>query len=267
MLPARGLCAHLRVTVAPKIIKQGDAFVVSVRGAASSALPTATVGQNEIRFSRCGERCFVGIGAVSYDTRAGLYRIKVMAGKQKRNIQLTVKKAAFRTASLSLPHEMTSISPTDLEIIREENILLNSLFLTVSERAWDGPFMIPVDNTIVMPFGTKRIMNKTWSSVHRGVDIRGSEGDEVRASNNGRVALARSLFLGGNTVILDHGQGIHTIYMHLSRTHVVTGDSVSKGDVIGFIGSTGRATGPHLHFGIKISNISVNPLSVLELRL
>jgi len=110
-------------------------------------------------------------------------------------------------------------------------------------------------------------MNKTWTSIHRGIDIKGLEGDEVKASNNGRVVLAQELFFGGNTIILDHGQGIHTVYMHLSQLHVDCGDAVSKGDVIGLLGSTGRSTGPHLHFGVKISNISVNPLSVLKLGL
>lgn len=267
MLPARGICATFRVSVEPKIIKQGDAFVVSVTGATGSAIPMATVAKNEIRFSRCGERCFVGIGAVSHDTKAGVYPVKVTAGRYTRHTSLTVKKGTFRTTSLSLPDETVNLSPADLEIINEENNLLRSLFLMISERMWDGPFIIPVDNTIVLPFGAKRIMNKTWTSVHRGVDIRGSEGDKVKASNNGRVALARNLFLGGNTVILDHGLGIYTLYMHLSRTHVAPGDTVSKGDIIGFIGSTGRATGPHLHFGITISTISVNPLSVTELKL
>ncbi|MBS1113927.1 MAG: Peptidase, partial [Nitrospirae bacterium] len=75
------------------------------------------------------------------------------------------------------------------------------------------------------------------------------------------------LFFGGNTIILDHGQGIHTVYMHLSQLRVGCADSVSKGDVIGLLGSTGRSSGPHLHFGVKISDISVNPLSVLNLDL
>jgi murein DD-endopeptidase MepM/ murein hydrolase activator NlpD len=110
-------------------------------------------------------------------------------------------------------------------------------------------------------------MNKTWTSVHRGVDIKGAEGDKVRASNNGKVVLAQGLFFGGNTIVLDHGQGIHTVYMHLSQMNVRFGDSVSKGDVIGLVGSTGRSTGPHLHFGVKISNVSVSPPSILKLDL
>jgi len=99
------------------------------------------------------------------------------------------------------------------------------------------------------------------------VDIRGKEGDRVAASNRGRVVLAEELFFGGNTVILDHGQGIFTIYMHLSSFNVKPDDLVSTGDVIGSVGSSGRSSGPHLHFGVKVLGISVNPVSFAKLRL
>jgi murein DD-endopeptidase MepM/ murein hydrolase activator NlpD len=256
-----------RVEISPKVIRQGDAFLVRVTGRNSPAVPTATVTAKKIQFSKCGEGCFIGIGAVGIDVKTGDYPVRVAAGKTTKTIRLTVKKASVQTLALSLPEGKVTLSPADLEIVKEENIMLESRFLTVSERQWKGVFRIPTDNEISTAFGTKRIMNKTWTSIHRGVDIRGSEGDEVRASNNGTVVLARELFFGGNTIILDHGQGIYTLYMHLSQMNVRPGDPVAKGDIIGLLGSTGRATGPHLHFGVKVSNVSVNPLSLLKLDL
>ena len=89
----------------------------------------------------------------------------------------------------------------------------------------------------------------------------------MKASNSGSVVLAEDLFFGGNTVVLDHGLGIYTVYMHLSGFNVTPGLRVSKGDIIGFVGSSGRASGPHLHFGVKIFEINVNPASFLKLRL
>jgi murein DD-endopeptidase MepM/ murein hydrolase activator NlpD len=127
--------------------------------------------------------------------------------------------------------------------------------------------MAPLENDISLRFGTKRIMNRKMISVHRGVDIRGKKGEQIRASNNGRIVLAGELFLGGNTIIIDHGQGIYSIYMHLSKFNSDVNDSVSRGDVIGHVGSTGRSTGPHLHFGIKVNTISVNPFSLIRLPL
>jgi murein DD-endopeptidase MepM/ murein hydrolase activator NlpD len=256
-----------RIVISPKTIRQGDAFIVKVTGIESPAVPSATVAKNAIQFSSCGKGCFIGIGAIGIDAKTGTYLVKIKAGKKRGKISLTVKKAFVQTIALSLPEEKVTLSPDDLEIVQEENNRLKALFLTISERLWEGVFRIPADNEISTPFGTRRIMNETWTSIHRGVDIKGSEGDEVRASNNGKVVLAQGLFLGGNTIILDHGQGIHTVYMHLSQMNVCSGDSVSKGDVIGLIGSTGRSTGPHLHFGVKISDVSVNPLSVLKLDL
>jgi len=256
-----------RIDISPKIIRQGDAFIIKLTGINTSDIPTATVAKNSIPFSVCGKGCFIGMGAMNLDAKTGTYLVKVKAGKMRKNLILTVRKATFQKITMTLPEEKVIVSPGDLEIVKEENNRLKSLFLSVSDRLWDGVFLTPIDNEISTFFGTERIMNKTWTSIHRGIDIKGLEGEEVRASNNGRVVLAQELFFGGNTIILDHGQGIHTVYMHLSQLHVDCGDSVSKGDVIGLLGSTGRSTGPHLHFGVKISDISVNPLSVLKLDL
>jgi len=256
-----------RIEIAPKIIRQGDVFIIRVTGIKKSDMPSAAVAKNAIHFSMCGEGCFIGIGAISLEARTGSYPVKIKSGGKRKNLRITVKKAAFRQITMTLPEEKVILSPDMLEVVKEENKRLKSLFLVISDRLWEGGFLSPVENTISTYFGTKRIMNKTWTSIHRGIDIKGLEGDEVRASNNGRVVLAQELFFGGNTIILDHGQGIHTVYMHLSQLYVDCGDSVSKGDVIGLLGSTGRSTGPHLHFGVKISDISVNPLSVLKLDL
>jgi len=256
-----------RIEIAPKIIRQGDVFIIRVTGIKKSDMPSAAVAKNAIHFSMCGEGCFIGIGAISLEARTGSYPVKIKAGGKRKNLRITVKKAAFRQITMTLPEEKVILSPDMLEVVKEENKRLKSLFLVISDGLWEGGFLSPVENTISTYFGTKRIMNKTWTSIHRGIDIKGLEGDEVRASNNGRVVLAQELFFGGNTIILDHGQGIHTVYMHLSQLHVDCGDLVSKGDVIGLLGSSGRSIGPHLHFGVKISDISVNPLSVLKLDL
>ncbi len=266
--PLDGFCGKApRVKISPKVIRQGDVFLIMVENAGSESSPRASLARLPIRFSGCGKGCFVGIGAVSHDAKVGAHMVRVSVGKYERRIRLTVKRGGFRTTSLLLPEEKVILSPEDLATVREENDLLRSLFLTTSDRLWEGRFLIPSDKAIVTPFGTKRIMNASWTSVHRGVDIRGAEGDEVMASNSGRVVLARSMFLGGNTIVIDHGQDIFTIYMHLSRMSAGVGDFVKKGDVIGLVGSTGRATGPHLHFGVKVSNISVNPLSLVGLPL
>jgi murein DD-endopeptidase MepM/ murein hydrolase activator NlpD len=136
-----------------------------------------------------------------------------------------------------------------------------------SERLWKGSFVLPLLNPLSTLFGTVRIINGETVSVHRGLDMKGLEGEEIRASNRGRVVLTEELFFGGNTVILDHGQGIFTIYMHMSQFHVRPGDLVSKNDLIGYVGSSGRSSGPHLHFGVKVTGMNANPVSIVDLKL
>jgi len=150
---------------------------------------------------------------------------------------------------------------------KREDKRLKSICQIVSERLWEGKFILPLENDISTVFGTKRIINQKMISIHRGVDLKGQEGEEVKASNSGRAVLAEELFFGGNTIILDHGQGIYTIYMHLSKFNVKPEDIILKGDIIGFVGSSGRSTGPHLHFGVKVMDINTNPVSLAKLNL
>jgi murein DD-endopeptidase MepM/ murein hydrolase activator NlpD len=188
-------------------------------------------------------------------------------GKKRRNVILSVKEVKFPVLELTLAADRVILSPEDLDRTKREDIRLGEIFQEVSVKLWDGGFVRPLDNELSTVYGTKRIMNGEWVSIHKGVDIKGKEGEEVKASNNGRVVLAEGLFFGGNTVIVDHGQGIYTIYMHLSKMKVNPGDIVSKGEAVGLVGSSGRATGPHLHFGAKVMNTSVNPVSLTELKL
>lgn len=253
--------------VLPGEISPGEAFVIKVTDAKTPRLPSALLAGKRFYFSSCGKGCFVAIGAVEMKTKPGVYTIRVKIGEKRRNLNLIVKHARFQTIKLNLPEDKVFLSPENMGRVKRENRRLKSIWRMVSDRLWEGSFILPVDNDISTEFGTKRIINNKRISVHRGVDIKGQEGEEVKASNNGRVVLAKELFFGGYTIILDHGQGIYTIYMHLSEFNVEPRDIVSRGDIIGFVGSSGRSTGPHLHFGVKVQNINTNPVSFVELDL
>ena len=180
---------------------------------------------------------------------------------------MRVLEGRFETINLTLPEEKVSPSTENILRIEKEADLLNSIWQIDSERLWEGSFVFPLRNPLSTPFGTKRIINQGTISLHRGLDMEGRAGEEIHASNKGRVVLTEELFFGGNTVIIDHGQGIFTVYMHLSGFNVNLGDLVSKNDVIGFVGSTGRSSGPHLHFGVKVAGINANPVSLVGLKL
>ena len=255
------------VELSPDVIRPGDPFVVKVTGADYGYVPTASLKKKTFPFSRYGDDGFVGIGAVDVATKPGVYFLTVKVGKKKKTTKLTVERTVFKKQKLTLPKDKVSLSRKDTERVKRENRKLKELFSKVSDRIWHGEFIMPLLNEISTDFGTQRIMNRKWKVVHKGVDIRGKEGEEIRAANDGKVVLAEELFHGGNTVVLDHGQGIYTVYMHLSQYNIEIDDSVSKGDGIGLVGMTGRSTGPHLHFGVKVMNLNANPVSFMKLPL
>lgn len=256
-----------RLKVFPSNLYQGDVFIVKITSNKTLSLPSAVFNNNILYFNECGDKCYIALGVIDIETKPKKYPLIVEMESKKKKIWLIVKKKEFLELLLTLPKDKVFISPEDLKIIQNENEKLNSLFIRTTKKLWKGNFILPVDNEVSTLFGVKRIMNREHVSIHKGVDIRGKEGDNVKASNNGFIVFTGTLFFGGNTIILNHGMGIYTIYMHLSKLNVKEGDLVVRGDIIGSVGSTGRATGPHLHFGIKIANININPLSLLNLNL
>jgi hypothetical protein len=267
LFPVTSHAEDFRVKLVPSMIQPGDAFMLRIDGPEVSAGPSALLNGIPLRFSTCGKGCYIAIGTVDLNTGPGTYPISVTAGTDTKDLQLRVIPGQFKTIYITVPEEKVSPGPGDLERIRREADLLESVWTNYSEKLWEGRFVLPLPNPLSTPFGTQRIMNKETVSIHRGLDLKGKAGEKVRASNHGRVVLTEDLFFGGNTVILDHGLGIFTIYMHMSRFNVSPGELVSKGDVIGFVGSTGRATGPHLHFGVKVSGINTSPVSLTSLEL
>lgn len=253
------------IQVSPAQINPGDVFILRVKGVEAPDAPEARVEDTELVFSSCGAGCFIAFGAVGLETRPGVHAVDVKIGSRELRKSVMVSRGRFGTIHLALPEGKVSLGPDDLTRVEREENLLKSLWETRSDRLWEGKFIIPLGHELSTPFGTKRILNHKTVSVHKGVDIRGKEGDRVKASNRGRVVFMDELFFGGNTVILDHGLGIYSVYMHLSGFNVNPGDVVSKGEVIGLVGSSGRSSGPHLHFGVRVRDMSVNPISLIHL--
>ncbi len=143
---------------------------------------------------------------------------------------------------------------------REKKLIGAALDLVTSERRWHGSFVMPVDGRVSTEFGLERYVNGRFSYRHRGVDIACPSGTPVKAAADGTVSLAEEGFiLHGTTVILDHGQGVSTLYIHLSEISAAAGQRVRQGETIGRVGSTGVATGPHLHFAVYAYHEAVDP--------
>lgn len=169
---------------------------------------------------------------------------------------------------LKVPARYTAPSPDDQREIEQDKLVKAEAFKTVSpDREWNGSFAPPVDAEISDVFGVERVFNGTVQSTHQGLDFRVPSGTSVAAVNDGRVILARPLFFEGNCVVIDHGQGLLTLYLHLSQFLVKEGDDVRKGQAIGLSGGTGRATGPHLHLAVRWQGVYLNPQVLLGLKL
>lgn len=133
-----------------------------------------------------------------------------------------------------------------------------------SNLYWKKPFVYPMNSKITSAFGTKRVYNNTLKSYHSGTDFKAKTGEPIIAVNAGIVKIASHRFYAGNSVIIDHGQGIYTCYFHLSRIDVKVGQKVKQNEILGLSGSTGRVTGPHLHFSARVHGIQVDPLQLLD---
>ena len=183
----------------------------------------------------------------------------------RADLKVRKKEAPQQVQNLSLPTGMVDFSRERLLQVRCDNQTLGSSLATRSrERLWREGFLMPVKGRITTEFGVRRVLNGKQRSPHSGVDIAAKVWTPVKASNGGKVLLAGSLYLSGNTVVVDHGWGMITLYAHLNRIAATKGQLVERSDTVGTVGMTGRATGPHLHFGAFIRGVKVDPLQLIE---
>jgi len=183
--------------------------------------------------------------------------------------KLTVASREFPETTLTVAPGMAKAPPEEAERIKRESALVASVLNRVSpEWLGTGPFVSPLPEGEPFPnFGQRRLYNNEVASTHTGVDISAPEGTPVRAANAGRVVLAADHYFSGKTVIIDHGLGVFTFYGHFSRILVKRGDLVKKGDTLAEVGQTGRSTGPHLHWSVRVLDSRVDPFSLAALPL
>lgn len=178
---------------------------------------------------------------------------------------LTVAAKTFPKQSLKVEEKFVTPPPEVEERIERERSRLDGIYGSRrSARPPADPFVRPVAGEPTGVFGTRRFFNEKPRSPHPGLDLRAATGTHVAASGPGVVALAADLYFSGNTVVVDHGGGLFTIYAHLSTITVAEGDTVGPGRIVGLSGATGRVTGPHLHWGARIGDRIVDPSSLLS---
>jgi biotin carboxyl carrier protein len=263
-----------RLTVEPARLVNGSPCVFRVRSATPLQSLTGSFSGKKVSFDfdpAGGE--WVALAGVDYDAKPGAHLLALEGvtrggGRVAFSESVTVAKGFYRTTTLTVPRQYVEPDAETLRRIQREREVKAEAFRTSDpERLWSGAFAAPVKNVTTAEYGSARTYNGVRQSVHQGLDYRASTGTPVAAVNGGRVVLARDLFFEGGCVVIDHGQGLMTIYMHLSEFKVQEGDRVERGQVIALSGGTGRATGPHLHLAVRWQGLYLDPATLLRLQL
>ena len=186
---------------------------------------------------------------------------------ESRETVIDIEAAEFPTTELTVEERYVQLSPANLARANREAKEIETIYSTIAnETLWQEPFRLPIAGATGRNFGHRRVFNGEPRAPHSGADLRAKTGTPIHAANRGRVVLAKNLFFTGNTVILDHGLGIYSLYAHLSRLDVKRGDIAARGQLVGLAGATGRVTGSHLHWAVRAQGARVDPFTLVELK-
>ena len=215
---------------------------------------------------------WVAVIGVDLDAKAGEHAAAVTfhyGDGRSRSVRqpVTVKAQKFPITELKVEDKYVELSPEDAARAAREAQETDAIYATLTPGCyWSEPFVAPIHGAKDgRNFGHRRVFNGQPRAPHSGADLRADVGTPVYAANRGRVVLAKDLFYSGNAVIVDHGLGLYTMYLHLSKMDVAPGAIVERGQELGLAGATGRVTGPHLHWGVRVVDARVDPFSLLKL--
>jgi murein DD-endopeptidase MepM/ murein hydrolase activator NlpD len=248
---------------------QGEIVELKIASAGLTSVE-GRIGKDTIRFYTDTDGYYRALFGADVEAKPGPAVVNITSKtetgtRKETQINLRIKPRAFKRESFSVGTEFDQLSPEVLDRIKKDQEQFSRVFMSsVPERLWEGPFIVPVSSDVTSPFGYRRIINGLPRAPHSGVDLKAAIGTEVLAANRGRVALLGDFFFSGNSVVLDHGGGLHTLYFHLSEFKVSAGSVVRKGEVIGLAGMSGRVTGPHLHWGARINDARVDPFELIN---
>lgn len=262
--------AGIELVVSTEPVAQGGISKISLKNLPSGSKVRGSWQGEPVEFFQTEKGEYDSLVGIDLKLMPGTYPLKVYiepVGDPPLTVRknLTVVAKDYGLQRLSLPERMVSLDAATIKRVREEGARFSALWHKRSrDRYWRGSFILPVSGEVSTPFGRRRMINDKPRSPHSGVDLRAALGQSVRAANHGRVALVGEFYFHGRAVVIDHGWGLYTMYFHLSEVYVAQGDFVEKESVLGLAGSTGRSTGPHLHWGVRLGGARVDPLALLR---
>jgi murein DD-endopeptidase MepM/ murein hydrolase activator NlpD len=260
---------------------QGSLILAAVRSQKSMREVTGKWNERNVYFwqgdssvsARGGVRTYQSQALLGVDLEKvpGDYELSVSATTENGEhadciATLTVRAGKFATESLTVQKQFVEPNEQQAQRVVAEQEKLKQIFDHITpEKLWGGPFRLPLNGAVRgTNFGKRRILNGRPRSPHTGADFPAPTSTPIHATQSGRVVLAEELYFSGNTVIIDHGLGVYSLYGHLSATDVAVGDAVKASAVIGKVGATGRVTGPHLHWGVTVNKARVNPIQLVS---
>jgi len=256
------------VTAAARSIRPGELVVLTVAPPAATSSLHVRAFARDIPAFKVSDRTWRALVGIDLATTPGTYKVAISAGTGEHAASTTypivVRPRTFATRTLTVDEAFVNPPPEAVAQIERDTQTLNRIWAASSPaRLWDGPFERPVPDPANSRFGTRSVLNGQPRSPHSGADFLSPDGRPIKAPNAGRVVFAGPQYFTGNTVIIDHGLGLFSLFAHLSRVDVHEGDTVATGDIVGAVGSTGRVTGPHLHWSVRVNGARVDPLSLL----
>ena len=269
-LAAKSPAGATQLVTPREAVAQGEVVLISVKGLATGSQVKGFWQGDPFEFFQTDEGEYSSLLGIDLRLKPGNYPLQVHVvssegGPLKLRTQVEVVVKDFGVQHLTLPKDTVTLDPKTLQRVKKEGAKFSQLWHKQNpERYWRGSFVRPVPGKLSTPFGLKRILNGEPRSPHSGVDLRAAVGEPVRAANHGRIVLVGEFYFHGKAVVIDNGWGVYTMYLHLSQVNVSEGDFVEKGIIFGLAGSTGRATGPHLHWGVRQGGARVDPLALLR---
>jgi len=278
LLLAVGLSAALaqspspEVTLTPAVVEAGSPVLVHVDATGDARIDSDWLGRKVEFFPAREGHGWFALAGVDVEAPAGSSKLHIVvhSGGGLRDLSRTVEihAAHYRTGKLTVAPQFVEPGAEALRQIEADKALKERVFgVSAREPLWAASFREPVAAAPTDSFGTRRMFNGKLASIHKGMDFRAAAGTPVRAGNSGMVVLARPLFYEGNCVVIDHGLGLFTLSMHLSRIDVQEGQRVTTGQSLGLSGATGRVTGPHLHWAVRWQGAYLDPAKLLRLDL
>ena len=268
---ATGPAFELKVTHQARSLQPGEVVLITLESRGPVRRVSGTVfGRDFPFYASSNSRVWQGLIGIDLETRVGRYTINVRGRgadgtpfQVAHSLQILDKK--FPTRRLTVDEQFVTPPKEVEERIHRESQRVEEIFEVVTpQRMWKGSFAVPVPGPASSSFGRRNILNGKPRSPHTGTDFSADTGIPINAPNSGKVILAADLYFSGNTVIIDHGLGLYSFFAHLSQFSVHEGDEVRARQVIGRVGATGRVTGPHLHWTVRLVGTRVDPLSLMS---